>query len=101
MSLSWNLHNLFLAVYVLCFIVLNCITYCISSFYRKKFNQTSIRFGFLLAIFFAILFIPCLFISGPNKEVCRILQTLMIIGAGSASAWNAIVLFLTMKRVRK
>jgi len=101
MTVTWNYHNLFLAVYILCFILLNGITYSISSFYRKKFNQQSVRFGFLLAILFSTLYLPCLFISGPNVEFCKMLQTLLIIGSGSFSAWNSIVLFLTMKRVRK
>ena len=101
MVFSWNLQSLFLAGYVLCFIGLNSITYGISSFYRKKFSQRSARIGFLIAIVSFVLFFPCLFLTGPGAGPCKIIQTILLLCGSSASAWNSIVLFMTMKRVRK
>lgn len=101
MTFSWNVHHLFLAGYILCFIFLNIIASLIASFYRKKFDQKSMRLGFGTTILLLFLFIPSLFIVTPRQDLWAVIQALLLIGGSSASVWNSIVLFLTMKRVRK
>ncbi len=101
MTFYFDIYNLLLCGYVLCFIFFNFIAYLISSFYRRKFNQKSMRFGFLSSIMLFILFIPCLFIMQERQMLCRIVQTLFLVTGSIASAWNSMVLFLTMKKVRK
>ena len=101
MALSWNLYLLFLSGYVLCFAFFNIVTYLISSFYRKKFNQKSMRFGFLVSILLLLLFIPCQFLSKSEKDPYFIIEVLLLLGGSILSAWNSIILFLTMKKVRK
>ncbi len=101
MTVSLNLHNILLSGYILCFIFLNIITSLIASFYRKKFNQKSMRLGFGFTILVLFLYIPCLFIVTPYQDLCRNAQTLLLITGSIASVWNSTTLFLTMKRVRK
>jgi uncharacterized membrane protein YoaK (UPF0700 family) len=98
MNGAWQTQNVLLAGYVLCFVFLNGITYLISSFYRKKFNQVSLRVGFLIAMLAFSAYVPCLFI---HSDACKAVQTLLLLAGSGASIWNSVVLYLTMKQVRK
>lgn len=101
MNASGNLYTLFLTGYVLCFVFLNVITFLISSFYSNKFNQQSMRFGFLVAIVLFLLFIPSLYITIGKQGYIVIVQISILAIGSAASIWNCVVLFLTMKKVRK
>ena len=96
-----SLYTLLLTGYILCFVFLNAITFLISSFYSNKFNQRSMRRGFLTAIILFLLFIPSLFITvGPERYLLIFQITVLIIGS-VMSLWNSVVLFQTMRKVRK
>jgi hypothetical protein len=100
-SFDITLYNVLLAGYVLCFILLNCIAYLMASFYRKRVNQRSMRAGFLIAISCLLLYIPCLFLGRPYFDYCSVVQALLLMFGSCMSIWNAVALYLTMKKVRK
>lgn len=101
MVITFEIYNIFLTGYVLCFIFFNYVTYLIASFYRGKFNQDLLRAGFIIAMVLYGIFIPCIFIEYKKIEICNIIKLIALICGSIASAWNAVVLYLTMRRVRK
>ncbi|HAJ79824.1 MAG TPA: hypothetical protein DCO75_08630 [Fibrobacteres bacterium] len=100
--------NKILSVGYFCsFACVNCIMYLISSFYRKKFNQSAPRSGFIIAMILTLLYVMSLFFTGSthnnvsDPEYIKIAGAFLLIGSATASAWSSILLFFTMKRTRK
>jgi hypothetical protein len=73
----------------------------ISSFYQKKFNQSSPKAGFLTAIILALVFIVVLFIPQKNVFFLQIIGILSLLGSAVASIYSILYLFFAMSRVRK
>jgi hypothetical protein len=84
---------------------LNCIMYLIASFYRKKFNQPAPRYGFIVAIGFAVLYIASMFFpvssSASQWNPFAIVRTSCLIGSAFASGWSSVNLLVVMKKARK
>jgi hypothetical protein len=90
-----------LASYILCFVFFNLLAYLISSFYQKKFGENSPRSGFLAAIVLALAYTGSLFASTEVYAGMAAARIFLLFGTALASAWSAISLYFTMKRVRK
>jgi hypothetical protein len=93
--------DILLTIYVISFIFLNGIAFLISSFYRRKFNQPSPQFGFLLTTFFALLYVASLFVHYSTAEIEGMLKVIFLFCSSIASIASAIALYFTMTKVRK
>lgn len=96
-----RLCNLALTGYVLSFVFLNLVAFLISSFYRKKFEQPTLRAGFLTAMCLCLVLSATLVAGGGATGMLDIMKMLLALSAGIFSAWNSVSLYVTMKRVRK
>jgi hypothetical protein len=92
---------LLIAGYVLCFIALNAVTFLISVFYRKKLQQPSPRWGFLIAIVLAFLSCALLLGGRSGSTSFAMIERLSIAGSVIASGISTVNLFYIMRRVRK
>jgi hypothetical protein len=103
MSLFNAPHTQFLLIagYVLCFVALNMISFLISLFYRKKLQQSSPRWGFLIAILLAFLFFALLLGARNGSSLLATIGRLSIVGSVIASAISTMSLFFVMRKVRK
>ena len=91
----------FFALYVVCFCALNAISFLISLFYRKNFQRSSPRWGFLASIVLALLFLGLL-LAGRNGSPAVIMAArLCLLGSIAGSLFSAMSLFFLMRRVRK
>ena len=89
------------AGYILCFVALNAVSFLISLFYRKKLQQASPRWGFLIAIAFAVLFCALLLGARDGSPLLAGIGRLSIAGSVVASAISTVNLFFIMRKVRK
>jgi hypothetical protein len=96
-----GLYHSMLMVYVLAIVCLNLIAYLISDFYRKKFNQSAPRAGFLAAIILGLLIIGSQLFRSINAPVVEYGQNIMFAFSGVASLFSAIGLYITMRKVRR
>jgi uncharacterized membrane protein YsdA (DUF1294 family) len=92
---------LLIAIYALCFIALNTISFLIALFYKKKFKQSSPRWGFILAVSFAFLFIVCLLGGRTGSPVLQSAARCTIAAGAIASVFSTVSLIFIMQRVRK
>jgi hypothetical protein len=92
---------LFIALYALCFIALNTISFLIALFYKKKFKQSSPRWGFVIAVVFALLFIACLLGGSTGSPILQSVARSVIAAGAIASVFSTVSLILIMQRVRK
>lgn len=92
---------LLIAMYALCFIALNAISFLIALFYKKKFKQSSPRWGFILAVSFAMLFIACLLGGRTGSPVLQNTARYLIAAGAVASVYSTVSLIYIMQRVRK
>lgn len=90
-----------ITVYVLGFVILNTISFLIALFYKKKFKQSSPRWGFIIAIFFAVLFIVCLLGGRTGSEIMQGAARGAIAVSVVASVFSTVSLIFIMQRVRK
>jgi hypothetical protein len=88
-----------LAGYVTFSIFLNFLALLISAFYEKKFNQTSPKVGFVIAIILSVIFIVFLFATKSNTV--SIISVFVLLGSSIASAFSVLNLFFTMRKVQK
>ena len=99
------LNKILCAGYVFSMVCMNCILYLFSSFYRKKFGQSSPRAGFIIAALLALGYIFFQMVTvEPHSTVwmyVRVLRTVCLAGSAIASIWGCTYLFYTMKRTRK
>jgi hypothetical protein len=91
----------FLTGFIITFASLNLVAYLIASFYRKKFDPTAPRAGFLVAFIIIILYNASLFFSFDGNAAATVIKVLMLFGGSIASASTAASLYYTMKKVRK
>jgi|WetSurMetagenome_2_1015567.scaffolds.fasta_scaffold1537335_2 hypothetical protein len=93
--------SLLIAGYVLCFIVVNVVTFLIAVFYRKKLQQPSPRWGFIAAIALAILYCALLLSGRTQTGTLFVVERISITAGVIASALSTVNLFYIMRRVRK
>ena len=98
-TINFKIETIFLAIYLVCFLFFNITTYLISDFYRKKFDTPLINRGFLASIVFLTIAIPLLFID--KSRVIAQLRLILLLTTALLSSWNSILLYITMRRVRK
>lgn len=95
-----SIEFIFIAGYVAFGSVLNLIALLISAFNQKKFNQSSPKTGFIIAITLAVIFIIILFSGFQNSMTMQIALILALLGSSIASILSIINLFFTMRKVR-
>jgi hypothetical protein len=95
------LEYVFFALYVVCFCALNAISFLISLFYRKNFQRTSPRWGFLASIALALLFLGLLLAGRNGPPAIEMAARLCLLGSIAGSVFSATSLFFLMRRVRK
>jgi hypothetical protein len=87
--------------YVLCFVGLNIFAVLISLFYRKNFQRTSPRWGFLAAIAFSVLFLATLLAARNGSQLLVIASKVALACMVTTSMYSCLSLYLLMRRVRK
>lgn len=92
---------LFIAIYAVFFVALNSISFLIALFYNKKFKQSSPRWGFILAVFFALMFIACLLGGRTGSPVLQSAARFAVAAGAIASVFSTVSLIFIMQRVRK
>lgn len=100
-SIPVSMEILFLAGYILFSTLLNLVALLISTFYSKKFNQSSPKVGFIIAIVLAILYMSILFMGKNSNTAVQILSLSALLGSGAASTLSILNLFFTMRSVQK
>ena len=90
---------LFIAIYALCFVALNAISFLIALFYKKKFKQSSPRWGFVAAVLFACIFIACLLGGRTGSPVLQIAARFTLAVAAITSVFSTVSLIFIMQRV--
>jgi hypothetical protein len=103
MSLASTLtvENILLAGYIFSSSLLNIVALFISSFYQHRLHQSSPQAGFVVAVIFSFLYIGLLFFGTPGSPVTGILSVISLLGYGIASSYSILMLFFTMRSVRK
>jgi uncharacterized membrane protein YoaK (UPF0700 family) len=101
MTVLDSVHTTLFAVYVFVFTCINFISYLISHFYQKKFNQPSPRLGFLTAIFLALLSLVCILLRDRGPKTCSIILSILLTGSAIAATWSSVYLYTLMSKVRK
>jgi len=91
------------AIYALSFAALNTISFLIALFYKKKFKQSSPRWGFIIAVLFAFVFVVFLLAgrTGPSAAVFQSFARSAAAVSAVASAFSTVSLIFIMQRVRK
>ncbi|MDG5814429.1 hypothetical protein QA601_05030 [Chitinispirillales bacterium ANBcel5] len=90
--------TLLLAGYVLFFMGMNIIALLISSFYKRKFSQSSPSLGFLVALLLSAIFIIYLFSGYINSSGIQLYAAIMLLGSALMSTFSIVNLFFTMRR---
>jgi hypothetical protein len=92
---------LLIAAYALFFVALNAVSFLIALFYKKKFKQSSPRWGFIIAVVFAAAFIACLAGGRTGSTVFQSFARCAAAVSAIASVFSTVSLILIMQRVRK
>lgn len=93
--------NILLAGYIFSGSLLNIVALFISSFYQHRLRQSSPQAGFVIAVIFSFVFIVLLFFGTPNSSASRIISVISLLVYGIASSYSVLMLFFTMRSVRK
>jgi cytochrome bd-type quinol oxidase subunit 1 len=102
MAAPFGPYHVLLMVYVGALMGFAFISCLISSFYRRKFQQSSPRAGFVAALVFGVCFLlSYAFVRDDNTAAIRTLQIYLLLGCGIATMYNSLALYFTMKKVRK
>ena len=96
-----TIDNLLLAGYVISSSLLNVVALFISSFYRHRLHQSSPLAGFVIAVIFSFLYIGLLFCGTSGSIITAVLSVVSLLGYGIASSYSVLMLFFTMRSVRK
>ena len=96
-----SVENLLLAGYVFSSSLLNIIALFISSFYQHRLHQSSPKAGFVVAIILSFIYIALLFFGTPGSVVAGVVSVVSLLGYGIASSYSILMLFFTMRSVRK
>ena len=96
-----SVENILLAGYVFSSSLLNIVALFISSFYRHRLHQSSPQAGFVIAIVFSFIYIGLLFFGTPGSVAAGVVSVVSLLGYGIASSYSILMLFFTMRSVRK
>ena len=96
-----TIDNLLLTGYVISSSLLNVVALFISSFYQHRLHQSSPRAGFVIAVIFSLLYIALLFFGTSGSVLTAVLSVISLLGYGIASSYSILMLFFTMRSVRK
>ena len=98
---STPLEYLLYTGYVLCFIGLNIIAVLVSLFYRKNFQRSSPRWGFLISTILSILFLATLLAARNGSLLLATAAKIALAGAVLSSMYSCLSLYALMRKVRK
>ena len=103
MSISFLLDadRVLVAGYLLAVACLNATMYLISSFYHKKFHESSPRTGFALSMVLSVLCAASVFVSVGGGLMLSLTQSSLLILAAGSSASSAFGLYAKMRKPRK
>ena len=96
-----TIDNILLAGYVFSSSLLNVVALFISSFYQHRLHQSSPQAGFVIAVIFSFLYMGLLFFATPGSMFTGVLSVISLLGYGIASSYSVLLLFFTMRSVRK
>jgi hypothetical protein len=96
-----TIENVLLAGYVFTSSVLNIVALFISSFYQHRLHQSSPQAGFVIAIIFSFVYIFLLFFGTSDSIVTGVISVISLLGYGISSSFSILMLFFTMRSVRK
>ena len=89
------------AGYVLCFVGLNIIAVLVSLFYRKNFQRSSPRWGFLISAVLSLLFLATLLAARNGSTLLILASKIALSGAVLTSIYSTLSLYMLMRKVRK
>jgi xanthine/uracil permease len=87
--------------YVLCFVGVNIIAVLISLFYRKNFQRSSPRWGFLTSMILSVLFLATLLAARNGSLLLATAAKIALAGAALTSMYSSLSLYALMRKVRK
>lgn len=93
--------NILLAGYVFSGSLLNIVALFISSFYQHRLHQPSPQAGFVIAVIFSFVYIILLFVGTDGSMGAGIVSVVSLIVYGITSSYSILMLFFTMRNVRK
>jgi hypothetical protein len=96
-----TLENVLLAGYVFSTSLLNIVALFISSFYQHRLHQSSPQVGFVIAIMFSFTYIFMLFFGSSDSITTSIVSVVALLGYGISSSFSILMLYFTMRSVRK
>lgn len=96
-----TIDNVLLAGYVFTGSLMNIVALFISTFYQHSLKQNSPQAGFVIAVMFSFVYIGLLFLGSPNMPFINILRFGSLIGYGISSSYSILMLFITMRSIRK
>jgi len=96
-----TIENVVLAGYVFTGSVMNIVALFISTFYQHSLKQNSPQAGFVIAVMFSFVYIALLFIGTPNMPFVNIMRFVSLIGYAVSSSYSVLMLFITMRSIRK
>ncbi|MBN1307638.1 MAG: hypothetical protein JXA18_06965 [Chitinispirillaceae bacterium] len=100
-SSELSLETVLLAGYVFSSSLLNIVALFISSFYQHRLHQPSPQAGFVIAVLFSFVYIFLLFFGTPGSMVASIVSVVSLLVYGITSSYSILMLFFTMRNVRK
>ncbi|MBN1130518.1 MAG: hypothetical protein JXA71_16115 [Chitinispirillaceae bacterium] len=87
--------------YVLCFVVLNVFAVLVSLFYRKNFQRSSPRWGFLVSMVLSLVFLATLLAARNGSLFLAMASRIALAGAIVTSMFSSLSLYVLMRKVRK
>ena len=100
-SSTLTMENILLAGYVFSSSLLNIVALFISSFYQHRLHQPSPQAGFVIAVIFSFVYIILLFVGTAGSMAAGIVSVVSLIVYGITSSYSILMLFFTMRNVRK
>lgn len=96
-----SVDTILVAGYVFTGALFNIVALFISSFYQHSLKQSSPQAGFVIAVIFSFMYIALLFLRSSKSPMVDIFSFVSLIGYGVASMYSILMLFVTMRSIRK
>jgi len=96
-----TIDNVLFAGYVFTGSLFNIVALFISTFYQHSLKQSSPQAGFVVAVVFSFVYIALLFFGSPRTSLVEIISFISVIGYGISSTYSVLMLFITMRSIRK
>ncbi len=100
-SLTLTPENFLMAGYVFSSGLLNVVALFISSFYKRSLNQSAPRAGFVVAVLASLVYIFIILTGESGSKSVSIASVVSLLVYGIASSYSILMLFFTMRSVRK